>query len=261
MKLHAILCWYDESPTWLAGCVASLTRIGVDHVIAVDGRYPHFKPGAATNSRLDQVDAITSTASAAGVQVTAHRISEPMLEPEKRTLAFRLLNATASSGDWVLVIDADEMIVEGNETVRDELAAVDSSTHVVACRISCAIDPYARPEDDNGVTSKTLELYQKHPISAEFASRQSRFWRVLDDMRVDGTHFHYSGVDDAGVRWNLRPDIGTKHPAGLPVSPIGFFEQPVTIEHRKNHRTTERRALKVAYYTTRDELGLERVTT
>ena len=44
MNLHAILCWWDESPTWLAATVASLATIGVDHVIAVDGRTVHEEP-------------------------------------------------------------------------------------------------------------------------------------------------------------------------------------------------------------------------
>lgn len=258
MTLHTILCFYDESPTWLAGCVASLTRIGVDHLIAVDGRYPHFMPGAAANSRPEQIDALTSTAMGADIALTLHRPTFPMLEPKKRTLAFQLLNATAEYGDWVLVIDADERISEGSLGLKNELALLDEGTHVVASRVTNSVDPFAKPGADNDLTDKTLELHQKIVVGAEFASAQSRVWRVLNDMRVDVNHYTYTGVDEQGTRWNLRPDIGScNHAKELPKSPIARLDHAFTIEHRKNHRTQERRVLKKAYYTTRDELGLE----
>jgi hypothetical protein len=257
MTFHAILSWYDESPTWLAGCVASLTRIGVDHLIAVDGRFPHFMPGAPTCSRPEQVDAITSTALGANIALTLHRPLAPMLETTKRDLAFRLLNATGEYGDWALVIDADELVTAGTPGVANELAMLPESTHVVACRVTSAVDPYDRPGDDNDVNDKTLEMHQKIPIAAEFQSAQSRIWRVLHDMRVEQTHYGYTGADEDGQRWNLRPDIGAGVWTDLPPSPLARLDDALTITHRKNHRTMERRTLKKAYYTTRDRLGLE----
>jgi len=261
MKLHAILCWYDESPTWLAGCVASLSRIGVDHVIAVDGRYPHFKMGAPTNSRIDEVDAITSTAIGCGMAVTMHRLLEPVTEAQKRSIAFGLLNATAKLDDWVLVIDADEMVIDGDESLKTELSELDASIFTASCFVANALDPYARPETDNDVSEKTLELHQKFPITSEFVSAQSRLWRVMRDMRVEGTHSSYTGVDRDGARWNLRPDIGGANLKGMPRTDIARLDSSLTIQHRKNHRTVERRELKKAYYDLRDELGIERVAT
>ena len=261
MKLHAILCWYDEPPTWLASCVASLSRIGVDHLIAVDGRYPHFSVGSPTNSRIDQVDTITSTAIGCGMSVTLHRLLEPVNETEKRSLAFRLLNASAALDDWVIVIDADELITDGDPFVKRELAELDESILTAACRVTNAIDPYARPETDNDVSDKTLEIHQKFNIPSEFQSAQSRLWRVMRDMRVEGTHYAYTGVDRDGVRWNLRPDIGGSGLGDMPRTEVARLDSSLTIEHRKNHRTIERRDQKHAYYQLRDELGIERVAT
>lgn len=257
MKLHAMLCWWDESPTWLAATVASLHKIGVDHLIAIDGRYPHFHMGAAPNSRLEQVDALTNTAHGAGIAFTLHQPTQPMLESEKRTLAFRVLNAVAEYDDWVTVLDADELFVDGTASVKAELAALPSDTHVAGCRISTAVDPYDTPSADNDLTSATQELHHKHVVPSEFTSLQSRFWRVLEDMQTDVTHYKYQGRDKSGVVWDLRPDIGKKDPSLRP-SAVGRFEQRVTIQHRKNHRTGERRFLKREYYDLRDKLGVER---
>lgn len=258
MNLHAILCWYDESPTWLAGCVSSLTRVGVSSVIAVDGRYPHYAPHQPAYSRLDQVDAITSAAHGAGMEILLHQPRVPMLEPDKRRLAFRLLNAVAKAHtDWVLVIDADELVVEGMPTVPEELDNLPESTHTARATLATPIDPYATPGADNNVNEKTLEIHQKLPVPSNFLSAQSRFFRVLDQMDCAGTHFNYTGLDRHGREVRLRPDIGSKLDGTIETD-IAHLDTRVVIEHRKNHRTAERRSEKVAYYTTRDELGLER---
>lgn len=257
MTLHAILSFYDESPTWLAGCVASLTRIGVDHLIAVDGRYPHFNPGAPTNSRPEQIDAITSTAMGANIALTLNRPTFPMLETTKRDHCFRLLNATGEYGDWALVIDADEIVSAGTTGLKNELALIDQDTHVVACRVTNAVDPYGRPGPDNDINDKTLEAHQKIPIPSLHTSAQSRLWRVLNNMHVETNHYGYTGIDEHGTKWYLRGDIGRKKFQHLPASPIARLDIELTIEHRRTHRTMERRSLKKAYYDTREELGLE----
>lgn len=258
MNLYAILSWYDEPPTWLAGCVASLTRIGVDHIIAVDGRYPHFNIGAPARSRLEQVDAITSTAHGAGMGLTVFQPTQPLLETDKRTLAFQLLNASATPfKDWVTVIDADEFISEGTHHARIDLAAIPTHVHTVRGRVTGSVDPFADPEPDNDISTKTLELHHKLPVPSEFASMQSRFFRVLTDMRCVTSHYDYTGTDESGKRIWLRPDIGTK-PQGTKPTEVGTLETTVTFQHRKNHRTYERREHKKAYYDLRNSLRIER---
>lgn len=259
--LHAILCWYDEPPTWLAGCVASLSRVGVQHLVAVDGRYPHFNQGAPARSRLEQVDAIFSAAEAIDIGVTMHRpVHADATEPMKRTRCFQLLNQIATPmRDWVLVIDADEIITSGTGDLMQELASLPEDTHIASSRLTHAMDPYAEPGPDNNITSKTRELHQKLDVPMEYTTAQSRLWRVLHDMRVERTHYSYTGVDDAGVRWNLRPDIGTLNHSSHPEATIARLDNSITIQHRKNHRTAERRRIKTEYYSLRDELGLERL--
>ena len=154
MTLHAILNWYDESPTWLAGCVSSLSKIGVEHLVAVDGRYPHFDPGSPVRSSVDQVDAITSTADGIGIALTLHTIHHPITEPQKRTLAFKLLEASAEfRRDWVFVIDADEMIVDGTTAIVGELDALPADTHVASSLVSSTVDPMSSPVPTTTSTS------------------------------------------------------------------------------------------------------------
>lgn len=264
MNLHAILCWWDESPTWLAATVASLATIGVDHIIAVDGRYPHFQPEYPVTSRPEQLEAIHTTAAAIGARVTMHQPINALTEVEKRTLAFELLNRTATSfEDWVCVIDADETIVNGDPAVRDELAALDTDTHVAQVLITNVEDPHAKPGPDNDIRPATERLYQTHALAQPaFTAMQSRFFRVLDDMSTEANHWAYVGRDPSGVRQFLRNDTGQR-PAALDAetiinSPIHPLDHPVEWLHRKNHRIAHRRAAKVAYYSTRDSLGLER---
>lgn len=260
MTLHAILNWYDESPTWLAGCVASLSKIGVEHLVAVDGRYPHFAPGSPTRSAIDQVDAVTSAADGIGIAVTLHTLRTPVPEPVKRTIAFSLLEAVAAfRNDWVLVIDADEVIADGSLRVGQELAALPDDTHVASALVSSTVDPYADPAPDNDVTEYTEKIHRTQPTPQTYTHLQSRFWRVLRNMECLNTHFNYTGIDEFGVTWNLRPDIGVQNVPHLPKSDIVRPETTPRLLHRKNQRTRFRQTLKRTYYADRNELGLERV--
>jgi hypothetical protein len=265
MKLHAILNYYDESPTWLAATVASLSRIGVDHVLAIDGRYPHFKTWAPSCSPVEQAVAIMETGAAIGAAVTVHRPDErsPIMEAAKRERAFQTLHTLATPmQDWVLVIDADELVEAGTHEAKRELAGMDASIHVASCRISSQVDPHAQPGPDNDVRANTEEMHQKLLIDPKFTAKQSRFWRVMHDMRVGPSHYDYTGVDDDGERWYLRSDIGSMKDTrmGLRCAPIGRVDA-CDLLHRKNLRTHVRRTEKAAYYTLRDQLGLEKAET
>ena len=91
MKLIAILCWYDERPSWLAGVTASLARLQVAHLVAVDGAYGLYPKGHGC-SGTEQQQTIVETCRAAGIGTTVHTPPEPWFgnEVEKRNLAFQL---------------------------------------------------------------------------------------------------------------------------------------------------------------------------
>lgn len=266
MNLYGIISWYDESPSWLASSVASLAKIGVDHVIAVDGRYPHFHSelSGPSYSPPEQSEAVMLACDSMGMGLTLSKLPQPMLEPDKRQYCFRLVEAIATPMvDWCTIIDADELIWEGGIDVKRELATLESPIHCAAGRIATTIDPHGRPEPDNDVSDRTEENFQKLPIGMSFACLQTRYWRVMHDMSVPVNHYDFFATDDQGKRWNIRPGMGGEViRGGRDACEIHTIDANQLILHRKNHRTYLRREAKKAYYTTRDELRLEkRVTT
>jgi hypothetical protein len=259
MNLYGILCWWDESPTWLTAAVASMGRVGVDHVIAVDGRYPHFQPGKPVRSRPEQVEAIQLAAAAIGAGVTIHQPIDPPTEVEKRTLAFQLLETLAVPlRDWCFILDSDELVVDGHASVRRNLHDLPADVHVARALITNAEDPHAAPGADNDVRPETEELYQKMPQAApDFTTLQSRFFRVLHGMNTGTNHWSYNGLDADGVRWFLRNDTGQMTHECDRSSELAKLDTRVEILHRKNHRIANRQRAKAAYYELRDSIGLE----
>jgi hypothetical protein len=258
MRLFGCLIWYEESPTWLAACVASLAKIGVDHLVAVDGAYIHF-PEAEPRSGVEQGEAISLTAHQLGIGTTIVRPqSVCWTEPEKRAVSFRHVEALASVfEDWMIVIDADEVIREGSASVKKELAAIPGDTHCAAARLFESVDPFAEPGTKN-VSEKTSEIYQKFELPNYFRQQQSRFFRVMRDMDCGPTHYAYTGVDAGGLRCSIRTDLDNKwNTEGLLETSVAMLDQPPVIEHRDPHRTRFRKNRKAEYYALRDELGLE----
>lgn len=104
----ALLSFYDEPPEDLVRCVSSLKLLGCESVIAVDGRYAAFTPGAAAASAPEQHLAIVDACAAIGASLTLHVPPVPWVtEAVKRTFMHRL---TMRELGWHLVIDADEVI-------------------------------------------------------------------------------------------------------------------------------------------------------
>lgn len=124
MRIIACLVWYDEKASFLAELVASLGKGGIDHIVAVDGAYAIY-PDAKGNSGSEQADVIASTALGAGMGVTMHqpRRLDPWWgnEVEKRTALFTLAHHVAEPGvDWLLVADADEILLTGINRIKLE---------------------------------------------------------------------------------------------------------------------------------------------
>lgn len=260
MRLFALLSYYDEPVSWLAATVASLSRIGVDHLIAVDGAYIHY-PTAKPCSPIEQADAVIRAADAVGIGCTLVRPNQLMwTEQEKRDHCFRVLETLATPmRDWVTIIDADEVIVEGSPAWRKTLAELPADTHCAGGWLLNRIDPTATEPSPNN-TAKTPELHRSLELDTEYKTGQSRFWRCMHDMRVVRTHFSFTGVDDAGVTWNIRPDIDNSLIGDeLPQTDVATpWDVMPVFDHRDVWRTAARRADKLGYYQLRDELGIER---
>jgi hypothetical protein len=114
VKLIALLSWFDEDPAHLSELAVSLRDAGVDHLVAVDGRYELY-PEHQYMSSLDEYEALGAAWGGMGYALTLHQPSEPFAgnEIEKRNLLFALGHALAEPyEDWFWVIDGDELVAE-----------------------------------------------------------------------------------------------------------------------------------------------------
>lgn len=252
MKLIAILSWWEESPSWLMATVMSLPRLGVSHVVAVDGAYPGIE-GATRWSGMEQSEAVSLAADAAGIGLTLHRPDDLLSERDKRSVCFDLAIAVGTPmRDWVTVIDADEVVVVEADMPR-QLAGTD--LHVAGAKLVEAIDPAATEGKNN--TPQTPGIYRALDLNHRGEHWQSRFFRLMPEMWVQDTHYSYHGRDDTGKVWNLRPDIGGAS-VGEPCQ-VFMPEIPPFFEHRDPWRTAYRKRIKTDYYNIRNRGGWEEV--
>lgn len=243
------LSWFDEAPTWLAYCVASAAKL-CDHLVAVDGAYAVFPRRPRGSSGAAQHEAIIRTAEAAGMGVTLHVPSGPWMgnEVEKRDFMMREACRLAEPGeDWLLVIDADEVVLEAppKELVLAELA--EAELPVAAVGYVQRHDHYAwQPIGEEEWPEEKLVVDCASPSIS--AGRTRRLFRVDETLRVEGTHYHYR-IDGERGPVDLWQVPGASEAADL---------TRVVLEHRHEFRDPERRKAGEAYYYVRNNLGLER---
>lgn len=131
MKVIALLSWYDERPSWLAGVVASLSRLQVEHVIALDGAYGLY-PNGLPYSPPEQAATIQQTCHALQMGCTISNPQEPWVgnEVEKRNFHFALAETLTTEDDWYFTIDADTFVTDAGdfrkhlEETEDDVAEV-----------------------------------------------------------------------------------------------------------------------------------------
>lgn len=236
MRIIGTLCYYDESPTWLAACITSMARV-CDHIIALDGAYRLY-PGGRPSSGQPSHEAVLKTAEAAGVGLT-HYVPSTVFEDnevEKRNVAFRLAEAIAEpERDWFFILDADEVVLEVPGTLREDLSV--TPMDVASASMVTRIDWHANPQME--------QLAQNGFAQSENLSESRRFYRAIPGLRAVGNHFTFVAERDDGLgpltlrgadRFGVDPSLNT----GL------------LIEHRSTQRTMERDEAKKDYYRRRD---------
>src|SRR5262245_2807901 len=112
-RILGLLSFFGELPQWLYDCAASLDRIGIDRLIAVDGAYALF-PGARACSTTEEHQALRDGCADAGIALDLVVMAQPWeSECAKRTYLFRRGQRFTSSSDWYLVLDSDTMVKAG----------------------------------------------------------------------------------------------------------------------------------------------------
>jgi hypothetical protein len=229
VRLIALLSWYDEPVQTLIASIASLKVAGVDHVVAVDGAYALY-PDGEPQSDANQQAIIHMTCRELGMGCTMHVPARVWAgnEPEKRTALFTIGWAVARPGDWFLVHDADTVVTEAPDDLKDRLADTEMQTAIVNVHdmVAARIKQRDLPE-----YFEYCGLFRAQPITV-------------------GPHHAQYRAADGQYLW-----VGNGERASVPALDL---TRDVEIEHRPDHRPPERLLAKDAYYTNRDEARVER---
>jgi predicted dehydrogenase/8-oxo-dGTP pyrophosphatase MutT (NUDIX family) len=234
VKLIALLSWFREDVDQLRETVASLQKLGVDHLVAIDGAYALY-PGATATSAVEQATAIMEAAEEAGIACTVHHPTGPFEHNEvgKRRLLFRLGQAHSEPGDWFFVVDADEVVLDGPEDLKQRL---EDSEHDAAYAALLS-EPAAAIEAQWAEEMPTVLRGRKvWPLRC--------FFRALPGLTVGRSHSDYVLPDGRNL-W------GQNESPALTLS-------DVIIDHRRHERPLERQAEAEAYYAIRSRMGVER---
>lgn len=226
LRIVGLLSWYEESPSWLAETVASLSRI-CDHLIASDGPYALF-PGALKKpaSGPEQAETILRVAAGAGMGCTIHAPGEPWWggEVEKRDTMFCIGAALTTPDDWYLVVDADEVLSRVPSDLRQRLA---DTPHDVA-----ELTLWER--ETQAWVSELIDT------SSDYRSPLRRLFRALPNLHVEQAHYVVTATF-GGLKRVLcgNPTVHDVEPA----------EQlwDLMLEHRRGQRTVGRLRLKDQY--------------
>jgi len=229
-----MLSWWDESPSWLAACVASLANVA-DRLVAVDGRYALYDD-ERTQSPVEQAEAILETATGAGIPLTLHRPNTAFAgnEVEKRNLLLRLALVEARPmEDWLLAFDADMTVSYVSPAFRADLESTDCLS--------------AAPAIQENLDATELDVARIVSVAEAWQSGVTLLYRVLDRMEYEGTHYTLSGFAGSQKVWLWGPHAGDRFDA----------THALAIRHRNMQRSIYRREQASAYYATRDRLGVE----
>jgi hypothetical protein len=243
-KLIACLIWYEESATWLSSTVASLTNC-CDRLIACDGCFALWKDSQRQPaSGAEQAEAILETAHGAGLACTVDIPREPFYgnEVEKRAHVLRLASLYAEPfRDWVLVIDADMVVSYAAPDLRKRLGELDQDVAIYDLRW----------REDRHATEARDRAEQDFPMRS--GQTQVRgLMRVLDNLRVEETHYGYMGENENGETIRLWGDPDQE------LADAADMTELLRLEHRNVFRGQARKADQRAYYRLRDQVGAER---
>lgn len=240
-SIVAALVWYEESPSWLAALVASLHGL-VDHLVAVDGAYALVSTSMRQpTSGREQAETIQAAAAAVGIGCTIHVPQQAWAgnEVEKRSFAFRAANLVCEPGrDWILVVDADEVVTFWPRDIHDRLAA--SSCDVAAVSLWQRHISAPLP-GENGVVFD--EISGSDPFFR-------KLFRADPTLRVEGAHYVYVVGEPGEERylWGHQGMHGVVEAEDI---------HDLRIEHRQEWRSPGRRKLQQTYYATREQVGTE----
>jgi hypothetical protein len=213
-----MLAWFEEDRAALFGCVEDLARLGVTHLVAVDGRYALF-PHDRANSQPDQLRAIESVCAIRDIGLVSYTPVRPWLgnEPAKRDFMMQLaLNLCESEYDYVFPWDADFHLYSPN-----------------------GIDMKSWLFEHGCPDFADLEISETAVDGSWYGIRQ--FIRARCGIHFTTNHYTYHFDDGGG-------DIVVHTKGNAIKAPMS----PVRVLHKQEERQDGRRQKQVDYYHQRD---------
>jgi hypothetical protein len=191
-----------------------------DRVVALDGAYRRY-PGATVRSDPKQAKAIRQACEHYGLGCL-------ILEPdrlwagqiEKRN---HLLALAAIGSDWIVTVDADQVIYTEREPVRNELR--NSTADVVDVPFHTPKNP-KRPMRDSAPG-------QWHVDQTRQPEMIPQVWRASLGLRIEQRHWWIAATKRGQKVWAWGG------PNAEPRLPHAAFVTPYRTEHRVLHRTDE----------------------
>jgi hypothetical protein len=231
VQIVALLSWYDERPSWLAGLTASLAGMA-DHIIAVDGAYGLYPQGKG-GSPAEQAEAIRETARGVGMGCTIHepRHAWPGNEVEKRDFMFRAGEQITDPDDWYFIIDGDELVTDAGLDLHAECGhSSHDAAEVTMWQYREHAEPHERPFSTALVEESAIRI----------------IFRAIRGLAVRGKHYIYVTPDGRHL-WGDGCES---------MAPASNF-QAVRVQHRNKSRDLWRAKAGKGYYEIRDRLNVE----
>jgi len=220
-----LLCWWDEDPAWLTRAVVGI-RPFTGHLIAVDGAYESIE-GSYDHPRSPgpQVDAVVAAAD--GMGLTLFQPSAPWVGDQvaKRTFMFRLADQVCQPGDWLFIVDADEIVTDVPADLTGQLDRAREDGYLAA-------------------------IVEQSDLPDRGIQPSRRFYLWDETLQVEGGHFRFVSYPD-GDRLIVRGDERVE--AVETAATLRGFR----FEHWSDVRRPSRRTIQRNYYLRRHEQRLE----
>lgn len=232
-RLIALLSWFDEPDAVIGQCLTGLQYAGVDHVIAVDGKYKLF-PGEDYLSSAQQQGLVVLACRSLGMGCTLYvPTAEWPGEVEKRNHLFNIGLTEAYPGDWFFVVDADIVVTNIPADFKQRLANCPADIDTVAVKV----------RDMSAAAAQRPDWPEYFDIRPFFRAQP---------IQTIGNHHTYTTLDGRKL-WTARGEE-----AGEP-EPALDLRDVVEIQHRPGARGQDRQLSQAAYYGAREEAGIERM--
>jgi hypothetical protein len=215
-----MLAWFDEPEELLHQCVTSAAVIA-DRLVCADGAYSQVKDKRASSPK-SQRETIERAAAAARIDLDFLPTKLWDGQVAKRNALLKAATVGFETGDFVMPLDADWVLHGSREAVRHEL---DTAGYIEEWRVwfHQTVNP-ARPLAE--------APHDWHRRYSGKSLREPLLFRALYEMRLEKTHWHYSGKRSSGKRVGLSggPKLGYAKPISKELA------APFWIEHRAMFR-------------------------